>query len=249
MDLVKSVRRTCEIFELFYDLKRPLSLKEVMDRFDYPASSCSSLLKSLVVMGYLEYDLNRRTYFPTMRMNGMVDWIERARFGNGSVLAAMRQLHQITSETVSLGTQSDLHAQYVHQIPGILPLPYPRLRQTVRPLARSGLGWLLLSSLDDAMIDHLAKRINHAEQYSRNRIEIGELMKIVYKIRKDGFIFSKNTVVPGAGMIGMLIPKEMGSKQLALSVHGPVSRLEEKEKLILENLAAVTTAAGILGSD
>ncbi|MDO9100332.1 MAG: helix-turn-helix domain-containing protein, partial [Caldisericota bacterium] len=189
MSVIKSAQRVCEIFEYFHETRRSLALKEIVARFDYPASSCSVLLKSLVELGYLEYDAARRTYLPTMRMTSMVTWVERARFGNGSVVAAMRRLHEMTSETVSLGAQSDLHAQYVFQIPGVLPIPYPRLRQTVRPIERSGLGWLLLSSKPDDEIEHLLKRINYRSRKNQDRIQLAELLEKVAEIRKKGFVF------------------------------------------------------------
>ncbi len=248
MEVIKSAQRVCEIFEFFCEVRRPLSLKDVVERFGYPASSCSVLLKSLVVLGYIEYDAAHRSYFPTMRMSTMVDWVERARFGSGSVVAAMQRLHHMTSETVSLGAQSDLHAQYIYQIPGILPIPYPRLRQTVRPLAKSGLGWLLLSAMDDETIEHLIKRINYHEKRRSERVELSGILKAIDQIRKDRYVFSKHTVVPHAGMIGMLIPSAPGSRQLALTVQGPVVRLEAKQRDILRELAAVTSAAGVLGS-
>jgi IclR family transcriptional regulator, KDG regulon repressor len=248
MEPIKTAQRVCEVFEYFHEAQGPLALKDVVCRLGYPASSCSALLKSLVVMGYLDYDLERRKYLPTMRMPTIVSWIERARFGNGSVLAAMRRLHEMTLETVNLGAQSDLHAQYLFQIPTRLPLPYPRIRQTIRPLARSGLGWLLLSALDEDALENLVRRINYAQRRSRERVDIATLSDAVAKIRRDGYVFSKHTVVEGAGMIGMLIPKPPGGRQLALSVHGPVSRLEQKQTVILTELASVTSAAGLLGA-
>ena len=137
MDAIKTAARTCEVFEYFQEVQRPLQQKDFVVRFGYPASSTSALLKSLVVLGYLEYNLGGRTYFPTMRMTSVVGWIERARFGNGSVLPAMQRLYEATAETVTLGLQSDLHAQYVYQIASTLSVPYPRTRQTIRPLAAS----------------------------------------------------------------------------------------------------------------
>ena len=110
METIKSAQRVCEIFEFFNEVQRPLMLKEIVSRFGYPASSCSVLLKSLVQLGFLEYDALHRTYLPTMRMSSLVEWVEKSRFGNGSVLSAMRRLHELTQETVSLGAQSDLHA-------------------------------------------------------------------------------------------------------------------------------------------
>lgn len=246
MDAIKTAVRVCEIFEYFQEMRRPLRLKDFTEHFAYPASSASGLLKSLVVMGYLDYNLALRTYFPTMRMPAISGWIERARFGNGSVLAAMQRLHESTLETVTLGLQSDLHAQYVYQIRTKLALPYPSTRQTVRPLAGSGLGWLLLSAMTDAAIQHLVRRINHSTRNAPGRVNLRTLMVRIHEIRKRGFVFSKHTIVQGAGMIGMLIQSPRSGRQLALCVQAPVDRLEQKEDLILRELASVCSAAAAL---
>lgn len=243
MNAIKTAIRVCEIFELFEEARRPLRLKDFMEKFQYPPSSASGLLKSLVELGYLEYDLTTRCYLPTMRMPMISSWIERARFGNGNVLAAMQRLHEVTEETISLGLQSDLHAQYVYQIRTKLPLPYPATRQTIRPLAGSGLGWLLLSAMPDETVSHLIKRINYGVKNSSKKVNLRSVFLKINEVRRSGYVFSKHTVVKDAGMIGMLIPNPKNGRQLALCVHGPVVRLEQKESLILKELSSVCNAA------
>ena len=246
MSVIKTAARVCEVFELFEELKQPLRLKDFMERFQYPASSASTLLKSLVEMGYLEYNLDTRCYLPTMRMPMISSWIERERFGNGNVLAAMQRLHEVTQETISLGLQSDLHAQYVYQIRTKLPLPYPSTRQTIRPLTGSGLGWLLLSAMTDETILHLIKRTNYGVKNSQKKVNSRSVISKINQVRHSGYAFSKHTIIKNAGMIGMLIPNTGNTRQLALCVHGPVTRLEQKEKLILRELSSVCNAATAL---
>lgn len=247
MHIVKTVLRVCEIYELFNTHQNPLTLKTITDSLKYPASSGAALMKSLVSLGYMEYDLKSRTYFPTTRMNLMVAWIEGKLLKNGAILSAMERLHEVTSESISLAVQSDLHAQYIHQIPTKLPLPYPRIRQTIRPLAASGVGWLMLSAWDEEMIRHLARRLNYANRNSRQRINVDELLEKVNEIKTNGYVFSKNTIVAGAGMIGMLVPSNSDQRRFALCVQGPVERLEEKLVLTLSELNTVTNAVGMLG--
>ena len=242
----KSAVRVCEIFELLAQHQTPLPLKAFTQELGYPPSSASALLKSLVEMGYLEYDPHQRTYFPTIRMSCMVGWVERARFGTGGLLLAMQRVHEATRETVNLGTQSGLQAQYIYQMASTQHVPYQRIRQTVRALDRSGIGWLLLSSYDDETVRELLRRIRHARR-GRNPPDEAAVLEEVARIRRNGHVFSRHTVVQGAGMIGMLVPQKQGLRPLAISVHAPVERLEQERRKILDELAAVTTAAGVLG--
>ena len=151
-DAIKSARRVFEVFEYFDRERRPLSLKEVASALAYPASSGSALLKSLVALGYLDYDGERRTYFPTMRIAALGAWVEQALFGDGALLAFMERLHRLTAETVLLAAQRAIHAQYVHVIRSAEPLQFSVSPGTRRPLAASGMGWVLLSARSEAEI-------------------------------------------------------------------------------------------------
>jgi DNA-binding IclR family transcriptional regulator len=230
---VKSARRAFEILEAFHRHRRPLSLKELLDELGYPASSGSALLKSIVAMGYLDYDRERRTYFPTMRMAALGSWVEEALFGDGHLLALMEDLHATTGETVILGAQSDLHAQYIHLIHSAEPLHFAVPPGTRRPLARSGMGWVLLSAKRDAEIEPLLRRINAVSEPAE-RLTLDDLMAQIDAVRAQGYAFSRHTVSEGVGIIAAALPSGPFGRAYALGVAGPVARLDRKEAAIVE---------------
>ena len=232
---VKSAQRVFEILEYFDRQRRPLALKEILDGLGYPASSGSALLKSLVSLGYLDYDAARRSYFPTMRIAALGAWVHDALFGDGALSGLMTHLHRVTGETVILATQSDLRAQYVHVFHSAEPLQFSVPPGARRPLARSGMGWLLLSAKPDAEIEKLRRRIN-AEEGGDAALSREALMAIINEVRLRGYAFSKHTVSDGAGVIGALLPPGPHGRTYAIGVAGPVARLERKEALILAEL-------------
>lgn len=234
---VKSARRVFEILEYFDRERRPLGLKDVLDGLGYPASSGLALLKSLVSLGYLDYDRERRSYFPTMRIALLGGWVHDALFGDGALSSLMSHLHRLTGETVILATQSDLHAQYVHLIHSAEPLQFSVPPGARRPLGNSGLGWLLLSAKSDAEIEKLRRRIN-AEAGEPGPLTREGLMERITEVRLRGYAFSKHTVSEGAGVIGALLPRGPQGRVYALGVGGPVARLERKEALIVSELQA-----------
>lgn len=235
---IKSSRRAFEILEAFETTRRPMALKEFVERFGYPASSASALLKSLVSLGYLDYDRFSRTYMPTMRIASLGHWVHGALFGDGKVLTLMQRLSRLTGETVTLTAQSDLSVQYVHLIPSILPIWYQLPIGSSRPLALSGLGWLMLGTRSDKEIERLVRRMNFREPDRSKRIVLAELLSRVEQARAEGYVFSRNTLVEGAGSIGMLLPGRRFSRVFAIGVHGPIERLEEKQALVLRELRA-----------
>src|SRR3954464_8092088 len=112
---IKSAKRIFEVLEYFEEVKRPISLKEVATKCDYPTSSAAALLKSMAMLGYLFYDSYNRTYMPTMRIAQMGRWLT-GLFGDSAILSLVDFVHDKLDELVSISTQSDLHAQYIHAL-------------------------------------------------------------------------------------------------------------------------------------
>ena len=246
---IKTSRRVFEILESFESTRRPMALKEFVERFGYPASSASALLKSLVALGYLDYDRFSRTYMPTMRIASLGHWVHGALFGEGEVLRLMQRLAMLTGESVTLAAQSDLTVQYVYLIPSTLPIWYRVPIGMSRPLALSGLGWLMLGVRTDEEIEALVRRMNFREQDPGKRIVLSELLDRVEEARSDGYVFSRHTLEHGAGSIGMLLPDRRFGRVFAVGVHGPVERLEEKRDLVLRELRAGVRRLKMAGQD
>ncbi|RYZ13223.1 MAG: transcriptional regulator [Comamonadaceae bacterium] len=235
---IKTARRVFEILEHFEEVRRPLGLKEIVSRFGYPVSSASVILKSMVVLGYLEYNRDSRSYIPTMRMATLGNWVQETLFGDGAVVELMHHMAAATSETITIGTQSDLFAQYIHVVPSVLPIQFVIKPGDVRSLAVSGMGWLLLSSRPDAAIEGLLRRIAREEKDRARRVTLPDLMERIEQIRSDGYMCSRHTVVRGGGVIGMLLPTRPHGRVLAIGVNGPVDRLDEKHDAIVAELRA-----------
>jgi DNA-binding IclR family transcriptional regulator len=232
---VKSAKRVFEVLEHFDRERRPLTLKDIAGQLGYPASSASILLKSIVALGYLDYDRGHRAYFPTMRIAALGGWVHGALFGGANVDALMQRLRALTDETIILAAQSDLHAQYLHVIGGAEPLQVAAPPGARRPLGKSGMGWLLLSARTDKEIETLRRRIN-AEPDQHPKLTKAELTERVNAARGRGYVFSKHTVSEGAGVIACLLPRGPFGRTLALGVGGPVWRLEQKETMILREI-------------
>lgn len=232
--VVKSAQRAFAVLELFELERRALSLSEVTSALGYPTSSAAALLKSLVVTGYLEYDRAARAYMPTMRIAVLGQWVHEGLFGEGAILAAAHRLHAETGLTVVLAAQSDLHAQYLHLVHSAEPLRAMVSPGQLRPLARSGMGLLLLSAQPDAEVRRLMRRVNARQP--DDRIEIAELLVRLHQVRARGYAFSKDAVSPGFGLVGVLAPRAVAARQLAIGVTGRTEELEPQEVELVARL-------------
>jgi IclR family KDG regulon transcriptional repressor len=238
---IKSARRTFEVLEHFQLRRMPLTLNEICAALAYPASSASALLKSLVALGYLEYNKSGRTYMPTMKIADLGGWVQGAIFGDGRILDAMNGLSARFGETVTLTVQSDLYAQYLYLIQSRLPIWYPIPIGTLRPLTGSGSGLMMLARQRDADIRKIVKRIQFHRLDTRAPT-LADVMGHVRACREQGYIFSKHLIEKGAGGISMLLADPRLGRSYALGVHGPVERLEPRQGEIVEALAAAVAA-------
>jgi DNA-binding IclR family transcriptional regulator len=225
---IKSARRVFEIMEFFDRERRPLGLKSICDTLDYPVSSGAAMLKSLVSLGYLEYDRNTQTYLPTMRIAVLGRWVSEQLFSEIKILPLMEDLGARSRETVIVGTQSDISAQYVHVLRSNQTLSYSAEPGSLRPLARCGVGLTLLSNKSDADIDTLVYRNNHAEPVRSRRVALKDVMGSIEKIRRQGFFFSRNLYTEGVGVIAMLLPRAPFTRTFVIALGGPVQRLERR---------------------
>src|SRR4051794_2485901 len=65
---VKAAVRALRVFETYAAEGRALSLSELADRLEIPASSCLLLIRTLLRRGYLYQAGSRSVYYPTRRM-------------------------------------------------------------------------------------------------------------------------------------------------------------------------------------
>jgi IclR family KDG regulon transcriptional repressor len=230
-NVVKSVARVFEVLEAFYVDRQPMSAMQVAKRLKYPTSSTIALLKSMAKLGYLSFDRKTRTYFPTMRILIISQYLQGAIVGDGRVMALMEDLHAQTSETIVLAVQNDLDVQYVHTLPGKHAIMLNARPGDFRPLCGSGAGWALLSQHSDSEIARIVKRLN--QRSDEPKIDLSELMAIIEEVRVISYARSYGTFIPGSGSIAMVPPTDSG-QPIAICVGGPVDRLQSREREIVK---------------
>lgn len=236
-DVVKSVGRVFRILELFDLQQREMSLTTIAERLRYPPSSASALLKSMTALGYLTFDQTRRTYMPTTRVGLLGNWAFGRLFGEARILQMMQYLHEQTDETILLGMQNDIFAQYIHVVQAKRHILYQVAPGSLRSLCRSAIGWVLLSAQSDAAIAKTVRRINAEVERRADRVDLGELMTKVSQVRAAGYVYSRNSVNDSVGAIAVLLPRPSGERPLAVGVAGLVKRLDASEAKIVKTIS------------
>ncbi|MFB9266654.1 IclR family transcriptional regulator [Bradyrhizobium erythrophlei] len=235
---VKSARRVFDVLEFFEEHQRAASALEVANALKFPQSSTSALMRTMTAFGYLHYDTSRRTYIPTPRVSMLGHWLSPALFTKGRLINLMEDLSAQTGETIMVAVRNGLSAQYVHVIQAKLPMRLYVKSGTLRPLARSGSGYALLSSYPDREVRRLVRLINANETRPDRQVDIKALLLELRKVRAQGHAFSVNLVTPGAGVVAVNLPPIAESQEpLVLCVAGLTDALIAQEAELADLMA------------
>lgn len=223
-----AAERVLRIFEFFDRIERAAGVVEIAQAIGIPRSTAAALVATLVREGWLSHDRVARSYLPTMKLASVGRWVESALMGRDRERLAplLHDLARQVDETVVLGVQDDLFAQYVHVELAQRPVMYFQRAGARRPMCRSAVGWALLAAADDADIAHLAER--HNAHSGDRAVDLGELLAQVNAARRGGFAVSLGAFLPGVAMVAMPLASADGTRRYAIGVGGPAERIEGK---------------------
>lgn len=69
-------------------------------------------------------------------------------------------------------------------------------------------------------------------------ITIDSVMEQVKQVREQGYVYSRGTNTPGAGVIAAPLPGAVNGAKLVIGIGGPIDRLDENEESIAHHLDA-----------
>lgn len=234
---VKSARRTLEILEYFSQGIRRASVMQVANALVYPQSSTSVLLSTLETLGYLQFDEADRTYSPTLRVMLLGSWLQDELFGQGSLVAVMERLRQRTGQTVMIGLRQGIHVRFILSLQGrnANGILYPV--GVLRPVCRSAVGKILLSSLPDSQVLRIARHAN-AEETPENKVSTRELMDEIAVIRRQGWAMTVDYPLPNRATLAVALPEIRGQHPMAMTIGTRKANLMDKHATYLDELRA-----------
>lgn len=239
-DVIKSAGRVFAVLELFDAERRPLPASEVERALGFPQSSTLALLKSMVALGYLTYDLVGRLYAPTLRLAVLGDWIAKTAMG-AHLDDLIQEISEATGETVSISCQNELRLQFLLMHAGSNPLTLNIRPGSHGPLFGSNAGRVALSCRSDEEIARLAQRINRKPDTDDEKVDLPLAMAEIARIRKQGYGIGYGSYIPSIGAISWPLPNDGRTGQLVISVAGPVQSIRKAEASIVK---AVTHILG-----
>ena len=242
---VKSAARAFEVLEYFRLSRQPRSMSELAEGLNYPLSSTTVLLKTMVKLGYLNFDRSARVYFPTTKVTGLGDWVPRALFGSGQAIDAMNDLHAATGEGIFLGTKNDIYLQYIQTRESIHALRFHIEEGTVRLLTRSIAGMVLMSTMAPDKLDNTVRRANIAADQPENRVTLVTVTRKIAEIKNQGYGYIEDVPFEGGATFAITIPVKVQGQPIVLAMGGYADRFRKNHDRYLSALleAAKTVQA------
>lgn len=231
--VVKSAERTLLVLELFAIWRKPATAYEVEAALDMPQSSTSVLLHSLVSLGYLEYDPSQRTYYPTMRVAMLSDWM-RSTVDDSFHAERLDELRDLTGETVLLGRRQGGNLHYVQISRSGQELQFFVRDGTRRPLSASASGRALLSVMTDAAIARIVRSNNETAESKDDRVDPDVVMEVIRQVRETGISETDPRLGGERGIhaIATLLPKGERSELFSISIAGPRERVQRRRETL-----------------
>lgn len=222
---VKSADRTLSIFEYFETTREPATLGEIAHALGFPVSSALALLRSLQDSGYLIQHATQKTYFPSIRLATLGSWLTSSVFHNGKLLRIVDDLAQKTEETVFLGVQNGLSAQYIHVVQAAHLLRYHPPIGTQRSLLQSTLGKVILAAMPPDERERMVAKLLRQDPGSLAEADPASVLQDLEAIRAVGFACGSNRITAGATVIAVPVPQHPDRPAMAIGVGGPSDRI------------------------
>lgn len=240
---VKSSMRTFEVLELFEAERRPLTLPEIYRALGLPQSSATTLLKGMILMGYLNYNRSARTYLPTTKVSALGSWLPGFIHRDHRHCLLVEEMQRQTDETVSLIGQNDLFVQYLIVRAPDHPDKAPPPGNYLRMMIDSTPGMVLLSAMRDREIEkvhrlsryyRLAERPDFYSDAEREPPPLGDLMAEIRVVRQLGYCARVGHPTPELSGIAMSLQTGSQGVPLAIGVGGLRERIEPRKAPIIK---------------
>lgn len=233
---VKPISNLFLLMEFFAQVKRPLSVRDIVDEFDWPRSSVFNLVSTMVEHGYLYQPVPRGGYYPTNR------WVELGReFSESqplpaSVHALLEDLAQRTGETLFLATGGGTSAVFLDVVESSADIRFIANVGQRLPIHVTAAGRAILSQYSPAERAATLARIDYRPYEKETFMSAQAVEDNIEQSAKDGWFVNMGMYAPGVA--GIAVPFPFRGRRDAIALGAPVQRIETRVDAIGQQLRA-----------
>lgn len=225
--LVKSAIRTIELFNVFADARRPLSLAELSEKMKAPKSSCHELIQTLTHLGYTAVVEGGKSYYPSRRFYEMAEQINTYNPTKERIQNSLRALRDSTGETVFVGRLQGEEVYYSEVFDGTHTIRYSGRSGDFKSVHASALGKALLANLNEEAQKQLIGRLK-LTRYTENTITTKKALKENLSLgRREGIYTTVGEHLPD--VMALARPFDIRGFQIGIGIAGPIPRMQRNQ--------------------
>lgn len=238
---VKTALRVIEIIETYAREKRALSLSELARLLDVPVSSCLALIRTLAELGYLYETGRRQGYYPTGRLLAMAQRIARADPVLDRVYPSLLELREATQETIVFAKlDAAWRVVYLDVLDSPHTIRYAPVAGEFKEVHANSLGKALISRLPAEDRSAILGRAPLTRFNPRTLTEPERVEADLLQSQERGWFSNIGESITDVGAIAW--PLTLSGEGYAISVGGPVYRIEPQQETYARILRAACTA-------
>jgi DNA-binding IclR family transcriptional regulator len=232
-----SVERAFAILETFERERRPLSLKDLSEQCSIPASTCHTLVHTLLRRAYLYQTGRRKDLYPTRRLYDLGKTILTHDPVLQRLAPAMEDLRDTTRETVILGKRQGSRILYLEVLESPEVIRYSARPGDTKPLHSTCIGKALLSVLPTGEIGKVLGS-DPLPRITDNTITTLEtLLDDLAAGQRAGYFVTRGENV--ADVTALAVPLAINDDLFALAVAGPSHRVDARLQALAAGLVGV----------
>ncbi len=220
-----------------------VSVRDIAGELGYGPSVVQKSLQALVSQNFAQKDNKTQRYIlgPAAIQVGFAGF---TRVGiRQAAHPVLQRLVDTTQETALLGIPFGDHVIYIDKISSTLDVRVDPPIGAERPFNCTAVGKTIMAHMPDEELERLSSTNAFREATTNSIVDIEKLRLQLANIREKGYSIDHEEFLAGAMCIGAPIKDYEGSVVAAVALAGPLHRMEEREKPIVD--AVVSSAKEI----
>jgi len=220
--------RALLVLEYLAERKAPVSIREIATDLSIPKPTANRIVALLIRLGFASR-WPGRTVTIAARLLDLAGSVMRAYAESPAVNLVLKDLASEIGESVSIGAMIGGELIYLHSVDSSAPLALYFRKGQSAPLHCTSSGKVHLSLLSEHALEKFisnAKLEKHTPRTITSKLELKEELT---KVKHQGYAKSIEEYVVGVAGAAVPVFDSRGKIFAALSVAGPVTRLENNK--------------------
>lgn len=205
-------------------MRAPISVQEIVQELNWPRSSAFNIVATLVDEGYLYQPTPRGGYSPTTRWMELAKKLTESQPLPNTIHNKLVELMEKTGETLFLATAEGSNLVFLDVIEPSADIRFAANVGQRLPIHITAAGRAILSQYTATERKAVLGRINYQPYEKQKFLNAASVEEDIVNSAKQGWYINMGLYAPGVA--GIAVPFPYQNRRLAISLGGPVNRVE-----------------------